>query len=639
MILCSPCCSPQFVHAAQLLIHSLQAEVQELYDDAAATAHICGECKKSMKKSKRTPVNKEPPPGTEEQQEQLKLAGREYALLVRPWASRPAMAITQRPTIDPEDPITRFASPMSQRLAIAAEIHTFLPKHMLDLLCEPWGVPMFSYAVGQRKGHMLEKIKPNRAAIFSHIPDIDINLEYWRGTSQQFPPSFFPPGQHGVMPKVFCQPSFVKILLICNYGAGALVENHVPRTNCSAILWAVDEVTPGMLAFAACVLRFLLSGESIFKQSWEKHFDFYLRFLLWMRLNQSDVYKRLIAWLDESVYPQSTTTEAEDFDKNAPLAPKPGEISSTPFDAMDEAWNKLDWSIPGVQEKLPDVQNRPVEYVTALFIQSGNVLSRAAPTDVQLEEFTSISAVRPPRASSSVPSLLPVASPVTGYHYVDRLARSQLPEAPSDVSDSSASEHSDMDVAQDVSSGPDVAPNVAQDRFLAPDITRNIVRTISLGADDAHAVFPAPNVVPVAEVARNVAQNISLGADAAHAVFPAPNVMPVAEVAREVAQDVADVAPVADLARDVAPVTRTRATRSTTTDKAPGSSTAPAETLVPAAAGKTLRTRGQKKAVSDEGGLGPAELEANELEDASRPSRSQRGGRARGRARGRAKAV
>ncbi|KAI0742375.1 hypothetical protein C8Q80DRAFT_903581 [Daedaleopsis nitida] len=361
MILCSPCCSPQFVHAAQLLIHSLQAEVQELYDDAAATAHICGECKKSMKKSKRTPVNKEPPPGTEEQQEQLKLAGREYALLVRPWASRPAMAITQRPTIDPEDPITRFASPMSQRLAIAAEIHTFLPKHMLDLLCEPWGVPMFSYAVGQRKGHMLEKIKPNRAAIFSHIPDIDINLEYWRGTSQQFPPSFFPPGQHGVMPKVFCQPSFVKILLICNYGAGALVENHVPRTNCSAILWAVDEVTPGMLAFAACVLRFLLSGESIFKQSWEKHFDFYLRFLLWMRLNQSDVYKRLIAWLDESVYPQSTTTEAEDFDKNAPLAPKPGEISSTPFDAMDEAWNKLDWSIPGVQEKLPDVQNRPVE--------------------------------------------------------------------------------------------------------------------------------------------------------------------------------------------------------------------------------------------------------------------------------------
>ncbi len=44
------------------------------------------------------------------------------------------------------------------------------------------------------KSKIVDKLRDKRAMIFSHIPNLDTNLEWWRGNDALHPPILFPNG-------------------------------------------------------------------------------------------------------------------------------------------------------------------------------------------------------------------------------------------------------------------------------------------------------------------------------------------------------------------------------------------------------------------------------------------------------------
>lgn len=175
-------------------------------------------CSKCGGKTKKKLV---PPPELEDKEEQISLSGREYSLLVMPWPPMQALAVaaTNSPDLEfvnPENYDHRYPKSGDREQALiwarAKELRVFLPDELLPWLGNKYFMSVvrhnflllwfvvdeytsqFSRAINTRKCHAIANCKSNRGEIFSHIPNIDTNLEFWRGDSELFPPILFPNG-------------------------------------------------------------------------------------------------------------------------------------------------------------------------------------------------------------------------------------------------------------------------------------------------------------------------------------------------------------------------------------------------------------------------------------------------------------
>ncbi|KAI0754324.1 hypothetical protein C8Q80DRAFT_1265976 [Daedaleopsis nitida] len=277
-----------FVRDAQLLITDLQHEVQALRDHAEGAPPLCQSCGSKIKKTEDENLT------IDERQLLVKIGdvARNYVLQMRPWASREVIALLNSPHIlivDPEDTATRYLNEVNERNALAKEMLLFLPGRLAPKLAVKRNIEEFVRTGNAHKSHLMDKVRTARKAILSHIPNNENQkvLDKLGGSKDElFVPAVFPPGwarnvkDKNNLEKIFQQEALPKIIRVLVYGPHSLKPKHVPSPMSNGVIWNVKAVTFGLICFAACAFRHLISEETKFEANWIPTFDAYYMFFL-----------------------------------------------------------------------------------------------------------------------------------------------------------------------------------------------------------------------------------------------------------------------------------------------------------------------------------------------------------------------
>ncbi|KAH9925042.1 uncharacterized protein BXZ73DRAFT_79149 [Epithele typhae] len=186
-----------------------------------------------------------------------------------------------------------------------AELIDDLPRDLREIFDKTWMRSVFADRVQKTKNNCLNNCKAARSAIFSHMADLqDVpwsgstndmkdhdHLSFLRGDNQDsrnhYYPFLFPGIEHEKLEvKLFRTACIAKTLRVLLYGATGANEGHKPTNKSLAKKLEIATVTPGMIAMAATVTRFLLSYDTEFNPvgpntswSYEGDYETWYRFL------------------------------------------------------------------------------------------------------------------------------------------------------------------------------------------------------------------------------------------------------------------------------------------------------------------------------------------------------------------------
>ncbi|RDX45275.1 hypothetical protein OH76DRAFT_1420896 [Lentinus brumalis] len=332
-----------FARDAQVVMSDLKDRCQQL--EFKASAKEDNKCAKCGAK-KRTKLV--PPPELADKEEEVKEAGREYALTYVPWPPEQAFHLQVVPDdIDPDNYEQRYPRYGDKALALvtarAKELHNYLPPPLDGYIRNKWFKSVFSLGVNSHRCHMLMNCKESQAAIFAHIPDLTTNLEFWRGkegSKDRFPPIFYPNGDTSQVKFLLRSQALLNVLRICNFGKGALAKNHVPRSNSTAKLWGIDTTSIGMIAMGIVFVRYLLSCNAALDRrgNWVQLFDDCAQFLMQKRDLPS--VRCLFAWFDYRLFSKA----GADGGDGLPLEHAPGDdwLDDAQYSGLNQQWDAGD---------------------------------------------------------------------------------------------------------------------------------------------------------------------------------------------------------------------------------------------------------------------------------------------------------
>ncbi|KAH9911517.1 uncharacterized protein BXZ73DRAFT_107938 [Epithele typhae] len=186
-----------------------------------------------------------------------------------------------------------------------AELVDDLPRDLREIFDKVWMRSVFAERVQNTKNNCINNCKAARSAIFSHIADLqDVpwsgstndmknhhHLSFLRGDNQDprnhYYPFLFPGIEHEKLEvKLFRTACIAKTLRVLLYGATGANEGHKPTNKSLGKKLELGTVTPGMIAMAATVTRFLLSYDTEFNPvglntswSYEGDYETWYRFL------------------------------------------------------------------------------------------------------------------------------------------------------------------------------------------------------------------------------------------------------------------------------------------------------------------------------------------------------------------------
>ncbi|KAI0363329.1 hypothetical protein BV20DRAFT_983860 [Pilatotrama ljubarskyi] len=232
--------------------------------------------------------------------EVVKLAGRKYSFIVRPWPPPPAaFQFVQRPPVNPLDMPSRYPTngtkeEKEQALlrAYAAEIHDAMPEIVKPHVTNQLVVSEFCKVIYDQKSKIISVARSRRSEIFKDTAGLNTSsfvsvtamqqdpkiIEYRGATpTVPYPPILFPPGQAGDASRVFMSPSMallphagsnsLQFIRLALFGQSSLkftdydgpnAPQYKPRYNAAAKQWDVNDLSVGMIAFAAVAVRYLL---------------------------------------------------------------------------------------------------------------------------------------------------------------------------------------------------------------------------------------------------------------------------------------------------------------------------------------------------------------------------------------------
>ncbi|KAH9850406.1 hypothetical protein C2E23DRAFT_887310 [Lenzites betulinus] len=265
----------------------------------------------------------------------IKRYGRKYSACCRPWPPPDQVwEFSARPDVNPQDPQERYpstgtAEQKSDALvsAYAAELYDLLPSLLRPHLSNRWFIREFKHSIRDQKSKALANARVLRKKIFTDLPELTMRLfedmegnaqaistdpilTKWRSVPEDiYPPIIFPKEKGGQMKYIFRCAAIANFTRVTLLGKGALPKNGKfrPRSNTSAKQWDVNTVSPGMIAFAAVAVRYLISLEADFDHvgatsgvNYEYLFDQYTK-LLWVSWESPRIVQTR-AWLDEQVF-------------------------------------------------------------------------------------------------------------------------------------------------------------------------------------------------------------------------------------------------------------------------------------------------------------------------------------------------
>ncbi|KAI0686369.1 hypothetical protein BC835DRAFT_1420467 [Cytidiella melzeri] len=263
-----------------------------------------------------------------QQERKVSECGKKYALLHRPWASKEncAKLSEERPLVNLDDTKRRFRDMRTQEDAHLAEMWDILAA---DPVVKPllgnalWLHKKFREMVHDEKSKFVHAANTNIVEIFGSLgidreslgtPGARKNCTALQALGPKGPNDYYcdvlyPEGHEREINWLFRTRRIVVVIQSGILGQGSPRGAQATNTLSKAHQWGIKEVTPGLIAFAAVVLVYLISGDNTFspKNSTLKvTYDYPLFFdrFVWLMITKRDTpgTQELFQWMNHQVF-------------------------------------------------------------------------------------------------------------------------------------------------------------------------------------------------------------------------------------------------------------------------------------------------------------------------------------------------
>ncbi|KAG9310468.1 hypothetical protein JVU11DRAFT_9612 [Chiua virens] len=183
----------------------------------------------------------------------VRFLGRKYSITHCLWVNTEIFPLTDNPRTDPNGK-ERWLSARSIEDGVKTELFAFVPCTDWPLMTHKNFGSDFSKGVGSVRSEMVSDVKMNAGTVFS-LPS------HFFGQYTKFAPILFP-NPNAPQGTAFLKTAvLVKILKVALFGKSSLSHSHAPGPKTKAKIWELRHTTAGMIAAAAIVGIFILSGD------------------------------------------------------------------------------------------------------------------------------------------------------------------------------------------------------------------------------------------------------------------------------------------------------------------------------------------------------------------------------------------
>ncbi|KAF7970494.1 hypothetical protein HWV62_23805 [Athelia sp. TMB] len=251
----------------------------------------------------------------------LKDLGKQFSVTHRPWLPKHVFDLELPEGPADLNPIARFASEEAYDLATAQDLQSFIPaKYHADMRgLTDFRTAFILYVNSQRSlcVHAINEYAPQllnkpstlfkgRRAARHKDPDLLAYLKWPGDTSYTLMAPILYPDHRIKTPKtVFQSELLVLVLRIILFSQTS--SRGAPSNHTVGIIWNVKQVNASMIALAAIILRYVVSGDQAFhpvgartKINYEEDYRLYQRFFV--KNANTPVVKRILAYFNKKVF-------------------------------------------------------------------------------------------------------------------------------------------------------------------------------------------------------------------------------------------------------------------------------------------------------------------------------------------------
>ncbi|KAF9245418.1 hypothetical protein BU15DRAFT_59014 [Melanogaster broomeanus] len=216
------------------------------------------------------------------QADAIRAFGRKYSAMYCLWINTNIFPLTKNPGVHLLA-AERWLSPLSIKDGVKTELFNFVPEEQHTLMAHKEFGKSFATGVQCVRSEMANDVKSIGGAVFG-LPAEFFIRGYQRFTSPEchalllsprekytkFAPVLFPGGEILNKGDFLKSVTLVKVLKAAFFGKSSLGGTRAPGPKVKAKLWGWRDTSPGMLAAAAIIAIFILSGDSALNEKGDK---------------------------------------------------------------------------------------------------------------------------------------------------------------------------------------------------------------------------------------------------------------------------------------------------------------------------------------------------------------------------------
>ncbi|KAG2741160.1 hypothetical protein P692DRAFT_201871848 [Suillus brevipes Sb2] len=255
----------------------------------------------------------------------IRAHGRKYSMTHCLWINAENFPLHTRPNIELFGS-ERWLSPQSIEDGVKAELFKFIPEVDHELMCHKNFAPHFAKGVSGIRSEMVSDVKSCAGAIFGLNPEFFVR-GYPRDTQPECRVLLVNPhGEHTKFaPILFLHPErpnkdeflktakLVRVLKVALFGKSSLSATYAPAPKTKGKLWQLRNTTPGMIAAAAVVAIFVLSGDKDLYAKGEKSNIMYHQYHNYyrQRLMTGGAWARdILSFYNNALFPETSSSHA-----------------------------------------------------------------------------------------------------------------------------------------------------------------------------------------------------------------------------------------------------------------------------------------------------------------------------------------
>ncbi|THH17153.1 hypothetical protein EUX98_g9180, partial [Antrodiella citrinella] len=254
----------------QLFVGKLQKRVEDLQRENAVLR---------ANQPKRKPRNADVEPEVAAHEAEIAMLGRAWLVCHEPFIQLASAGLTQpRPATASSNP-DRYKSALATEQGFIAELYEHIPARLHAHMPRNRFIQLFCQGGKDLLSSLLHTLRGKGTLLFESIPNVKsawFEHKYDRSTVDEFQklllvdrnyvrycPLLYPDfkkDQRWIFDNIILK----RILKLIMFGPSSLSRSKVAKPKTNAILWGVSSITPGMIAFAAIVARFIISPDPAF---------------------------------------------------------------------------------------------------------------------------------------------------------------------------------------------------------------------------------------------------------------------------------------------------------------------------------------------------------------------------------------